>query len=591
VERPLRDTVRRYWRGDEAQVAELAYRLSGSSDLYQDDGRRPYASINFITAHDGFTLRDLVSYNEKHNHANGERNADGESHNNSWNCGAEGPSGDPAIRELRARQQRNLLATLLLSQGVPMLLAGDERNRTQHGNNNAYCQDNPLSWLDWRLDAEAGALLDWTRRLVALRHEHPVLHRRNFFQGRRIYGQDINDIEWYRPDGWEMSADEWQHTSVHSLGMLLNGRCMDERDSDGAPLEDDVLLLLLNADRVDLDWTLPGAADGPAWTVLLDTARPAGGAERIAPGHAYPLTARSLALLCQPPAAAAPPPSRARESAQAAAAVQPPAAMLEARRMEAHTMVGSIVVLAHIWSPQLGNARDISVYLPPGYDEGDRAYPVLYMHDGQNLFDRMTSVGEEWQVDETMERLSQHSLEAIIVGIPNMGRNRIDEYSPYVDEGRGGGLGDAYLAFVAETLKPMIDSRYRTCVQREYTGVIGSSMGGLISLYAMLRYPEVFGFVAALSPSLWFAERALLKDFAGAPPRLGRIYLDVGTTEGGTCVPDARELGEILLAQGYELERDLWYHEIHEATHDERAWATRIGPLIALFLRTIPALD
>lgn len=180
-----RDTVRRFWKGDEAQVAELAYRLSGSSDLYQQSGRSPHASINFITAHDGFTLRDLVSYNEKHNEANGENNNDGERHNNSWNCGVEGPTDDPEINALRLRQQRNLMATLLLSQGVPMILHGDEHGRTQGGNNNVYCQDNPVAWMHWDLDADGRALLEWTRRLIAMRKAHPVLHRATFFQGAR----------------------------------------------------------------------------------------------------------------------------------------------------------------------------------------------------------------------------------------------------------------------------------------------------------------------------------------------------------------------------------------------------------------------
>jgi isoamylase len=300
-----RDTVRRFWKGDEAQVGELAYRLSGSSDLYENTGRQPYASINFITAHDGFTLRDLVSYNEKHNEANGENNQDGESHNNSWNCGAEGPTDDPAINRLRALQQRNLLATLLLSQGVPMILAGDEFGRSQGGNNNAYCQDNTISWLDWQLNDEAKQLLDFTRALIRTRKDHPVLHRRSFFQGRSIHGMQVSDIEWYRPDGAEMADEEWTNGLVRCLGMLLNGQIMDEWDKRGNHVQDDILLLLLNAYHEPIAFTLPGAEAGPAWELLLDTALPENGpgaphAQSIQPGEAFPLQGRSLVLLRQP---------------------------------------------------------------------------------------------------------------------------------------------------------------------------------------------------------------------------------------------------------------------------------------------------
>jgi glycogen operon protein len=295
-----RDTIRRYWKGDESQVAELAYRLSGSSDLYANTGRLPYASINFVTAHDGFTLRDLVSYSEKHNQANGEDNRDGENHNNSWNHGVEGPTDDPEIRALRARQQRNLLTTLLLSQGVPMLLAGDERNRTQQGNNNAYCQDNAISWLDWRLDDESRDLLEFTRRLIQIRKEHPVLHRRSFFQGRSIHGQQISDIEWFRPDGAEMTDEEWSNGLVRCLGLLLNGVMMDEWDARGNHMHDNVLLIVLNAYHEQIDFRLSGIATDPAWELLLDTAQGQDG-ERPAysPGQTYPLQGRSIALLCQ----------------------------------------------------------------------------------------------------------------------------------------------------------------------------------------------------------------------------------------------------------------------------------------------------
>jgi isoamylase len=299
-----RDTVRRFWKGDEAQVAEMAYRLSGSSDLYESTGRRPYASVNFVTAHDGFTLNDLVSYNEKHNQANGENNLDGESHNNSWNCGAEGPTDDPEIKRLRARQQRNMLATLLLSQGAPMLVAGDEFGRTQRGNNNAYCQDNEISWVNWRLSEDDKQLLEFTREIIRLRQGHPVLHRRSFFQGRSIHGLQIADIEWYRPDGQEMGDEEWANGLVRCLGMLLNGQIMDEWDRRGNHVRDDILLLLLNAHHEAIAFALPGAELGPAWELLLDTALPEEGpgathARSFQPGESYSLQGRSLALLRQ----------------------------------------------------------------------------------------------------------------------------------------------------------------------------------------------------------------------------------------------------------------------------------------------------
>jgi glycogen operon protein len=297
-----RDTVRRYWKGDESQVAELAFRLTGSSDLYQHNGRRPYASINFITAHDGFTLRDLVSYNDKHNESNGEENRDGESHNSSWNCGVEGETDDPEIHALRARQQRNMLATLLLSQGVPMLLAGDECGRSQGGNNNAYCQDNEISWLDWDLSTENQKLLAFVQRLVRVRKEHPVLHRRRFFQGRSIYGEHVRDIDWLRPDGEAMTDDEWGESLVRCLGMRLNGQVMDEWDEQGRFIHDDVLLLLLNAGDDEVPFMLPVTPEylQSPWEVIIDTAyeddtqHPA-----YASNQTYPLQDRSLVLLRQ----------------------------------------------------------------------------------------------------------------------------------------------------------------------------------------------------------------------------------------------------------------------------------------------------
>jgi glycogen operon protein len=294
----FRDSARSFWMGGWQTLAEMAYRLTGSSDLYGHNGRRPYASINFVTAHDGFTLRDLVSYNEKHNEANGEDNRDGESHNRNWNHGAEGPTRNAKINALRARQQRNLLATLLLSQGVPMLLAGDERNRTQGGNNNAYCQDNEVSWVDWGLNRPARELLRFTRRLIALRQEHPVLRRPSFFQGRDILGENIHDIEWYRPDGSEADDDTWRSEELRCLGVLLNGKIMGETDERGRAIRDDVLLVLLNAAHTDEPFTLPGAA-GTTWEALIDTARAKGALPKCASGDTYPLEGRSVALLRQ----------------------------------------------------------------------------------------------------------------------------------------------------------------------------------------------------------------------------------------------------------------------------------------------------
>lgn len=296
-----RDAVRSFWRGDAVGVGELAYRLTGSSDLYEHSGRRPYASINFVTAHDGFTLNDLVSYNEKHNEANSENNRDGESHNLSWNCGVEGPTDDPAILALREKQKRNFLATLFLSQGVPMLLAGDERSRTQQGNNNAYCQDNELSWLDWTLDEARTALLEYTKRLIRLRNEHPVLQRRKFFQGRRIRGEGIRDIAWFQPDGSDMTEEQWENGQVRALGMRLNGMAIDEMGEHGEPITDDILLLLINGHDEAQAFKLPGPSDSPRWEVLLDTntAAPVEG-RSAAPGEVFELQPRTLVLLRQP---------------------------------------------------------------------------------------------------------------------------------------------------------------------------------------------------------------------------------------------------------------------------------------------------
>jgi glycogen operon protein len=268
-----RDTVRDLWRGHDQTLAEFAFRFTGSSDLYENNGRRPYASINFVTCHDGFTLRDLVSYNEKHNEANLEDNRDGESHNRSWNGGAEGPSSDPGINALRARQQRNFLTTLLLSQGVPMILAGDERGRTQEGNNNTYCQDSPLSWLEWsRCDQ---ALLAFTRHAIQLRRRHPIFRRRGWFVGTSIRGAHLSDIGWFRPDGAEMTEDDWSLAYARALAVFLNGLGIPYRDAIGLPVTDDDFYVIFNAHDGPLEFALPPPlAEGP-WLLELDTARPA----------------------------------------------------------------------------------------------------------------------------------------------------------------------------------------------------------------------------------------------------------------------------------------------------------------------------
>ncbi|HTV98887.1 MAG TPA: glycogen debranching protein GlgX [Streptosporangiaceae bacterium] len=262
-----RDTVRDFWRGESATLGEFASRLTGSSDLYQADLRHPGASVNFVTAHDGFTGRDLVSYNEKHNEANGEGGADGEPYNRSWNCGVEGDTDDPQVLALRRRQQRNFLATLLLSQGVTMLLGGDEAGRTQHGNNNAYCQDNEISWYDWEhVDAD---LLEFTRRLIALRREHPVLRRRRWFQGHSIRGSV--DLGWFKPDGSEMGDDDWDAGAARSVGIFLNGDAITDRDRRGQRVTDDSFLLLFNAHGDPVDWTLPKQW-GQWWELVAETA-------------------------------------------------------------------------------------------------------------------------------------------------------------------------------------------------------------------------------------------------------------------------------------------------------------------------------
>src|ERR1700692_1898058 len=266
-----RDTVRRFWKGDPGQLSDLAYRLTGSSDLYQTDGRKPYASINFITAHDGFTLCDLVSYNDKHNEANGDNNTDGESNNNSWNMGAEGVTEDPEINKLRERQIRNFLATLLLSQGVPMICGGDEFARSQFGNNNAYCQDNELSWHDWARAEEQKDLVEFGAELIALRKKHPNLRRRNFYQDRSIRNSLVKDIAWFAPDGHEMTEEEWNSGWIRSIAVLFNGETLDILDEMGRPIVDDTFLVLLNSYHHEVAYKLPPTPRNRGWRNMLDT--------------------------------------------------------------------------------------------------------------------------------------------------------------------------------------------------------------------------------------------------------------------------------------------------------------------------------
>jgi len=297
-----RDTVRRFWKGDGGLVGGLAFRLTGSSDLYDRGGRRPYASINFVTAHDGFTLTDVVSYNEKHNEANGEENRDGHNENLSWNCGAEGPTDNKEILALRARQQRNFLATLILSQGVPMLWAGDEIGRTQRGNNNAYCQDNEISWMDWKLDRSKRDLLEFTQLLIQLFHQHPVLRRRVFFQGRRIRGSEVKDLAWFKPDGKEMTDDDWNNGFARCLGLRLAGDAIEEVDARGNRILDDTLLILLNAHHEPVNFVLPAHRRKLRWQVAFDTKEENIRRRQrlIRGGNEYPLEARSMVLLRLP---------------------------------------------------------------------------------------------------------------------------------------------------------------------------------------------------------------------------------------------------------------------------------------------------
>jgi glycogen operon protein len=288
-----RDTMRDFWRG-RAPVAEFAQRFTGSSDLYADDGRRPFASINFITAHDGFTLADLVSYNEKHNEANLEGNRDGTDDNRSWNCGVEGPTDDPAVNELRHRQMRNFLTTLMLSQGVPMLLGGDELARSQRGNNNAWCQDNELSWFRW--DEADQEMFAWTQRVIALRNTHPVFHRREFLLGEET-GSGLPDVWWFRPDGRKMTRRDWERGDALALGVFLNGQEIPTRTPDGKPIADDSFLVLFNAFHEPIPFKLPARRFGLRWLVELDSFAPNEEPRMLAPRADLELQGRSIILL------------------------------------------------------------------------------------------------------------------------------------------------------------------------------------------------------------------------------------------------------------------------------------------------------
>lgn len=294
-----RDTVRDFWRGEESGLGQFAYCFTGSPDLYQINGRRPNASINFLTAHDGFTLNDLVSYNEKRNEANGENSQDGESHNRSWNCGAEGETDDPEVLQLREQQRRNFLTTLMLSQGIPMLLGGDEMGRTQRGNNNGYCQDNELSWFDWNLPKGNADLLKFTSQLIYLRRQHPVFRRRKWFQGRAIHGSGITDIAWFNADGGEMTDEQWEVGYAKTLGVFLNGQEIPARGPKGERIVDDDFLLFFNAHYEMVEFTLPEGLRDRQWGVVIDTKEPRFLNEEqvFTDTQAVPVTARSLVVL------------------------------------------------------------------------------------------------------------------------------------------------------------------------------------------------------------------------------------------------------------------------------------------------------
>jgi len=296
-----RDTMRSYWKGDGGIIGGFAQRLTGSSDLYERGGRRPHASVNYATCHDGFTLHDLVAYNQKHNQANREGNRDGNNDNRSWNCGVEGETDDIEVNALRARQKRNFIATLMLSQGVPMMLGGDELDRTQQGNNNAYCQDNEVSWFDWTMTPEKDRLLQFFTRVIRIRREHPIFHRRNFFQGRPIRGSDIKDVIWLTPKGEEMTDAEWREAHARSLAVYLSGQGLSETDEKGRAVTDDTFIVLFNSHDEQVFFRLPEFPRAARWLMVMDTAYEHGLAlGGVTPaGGVYTAAARSIVLLQQ----------------------------------------------------------------------------------------------------------------------------------------------------------------------------------------------------------------------------------------------------------------------------------------------------
>lgn len=320
-----RDNVRSFWKGDGGTLNEFATRLSGSSDLYQDDGRKPYASVNFVTCHDGFNLHDLVSYNSKHNDANGEENRDGADDNKSWNCGVEGPSDDPAVVALRWQQKRNFIATLILSQGVPMLLAGDELSHTQQGNNNTYCQDSELTWLDWDLNEDEKGFLEFVRQVIAIRKSQPVFQRRKFFQGRAIFGADVEDITWFEPSGQPMGEEGWNAGFNQCFGMRMPGDLIGDVDERGQDVKGDSILILMNAFHEPIPFTIPARVKGERWQRLIDSAAPGAEPEWFRSKQKYDLKGRSIVVMrTRPPSLKADEPQtrrapgRAAESAAAA---------------------------------------------------------------------------------------------------------------------------------------------------------------------------------------------------------------------------------------------------------------------------------
>ncbi|MGH8139336.1 MAG: glycogen debranching protein GlgX, partial [Steroidobacteraceae bacterium] len=295
----FRDTVRAYWRGDEGQLPDLARVVTGCREIFEPAGRQPSASVNFVCAHDGFTLNDLVSYNNRHNEANGEDNRDGSNDNRSWNCGVEGPTDEPAIRNLRMRQKRNLIATLLLSQGVPMVLGGDELGHTQSGNNNAYCQDNARSWLQWELDPEQEDFLQFVAQMIDLRRRHPVFSRRRFLQSDAINPEGLKEIVWLTPEGGEMTETQWNQHFARCLGVYLAGAAIERRDKRGRPVTDNNFMLLFNAHHEQIPFVLPQFLSDKAWWTVVDTSAAGNPFEqrRHEAGTLYPLQGRSLALL------------------------------------------------------------------------------------------------------------------------------------------------------------------------------------------------------------------------------------------------------------------------------------------------------